>query len=299
MNDEQGREAHPTDRKRTEALSPTEVQRGNKSWWTDNPMSYDWRGELKVEPLSREWFDAIDDRFVQGSRLFATTRTPFDRIMPFERLKGARVLEIGCGMGLHTELMARAGADVTAVDLTPTAVRATTRRLELKGLRGRVQEADAEALPFPAESFDFVWSWGVIHHSARTARIVREIARVLAPSGECRVMVYNRDGAAARAVLLRDYVLRGGFLRRSVDEQLYAGTDGFSARYYVREQFEDLFRAFFDDVSTQVLAQEADVLPLPRALRRMVRPLVSDAYMQRAQSKMGGFLFLTANGRRP
>jgi SAM-dependent methyltransferase len=280
--------------KRSEELCPGEVQRGSSLWWTQNPMSYDWAGDVKLPRLSLEWFDAIDAKFLQGSRLFATLQQPFDRILPIPELRGARVLEIGCGMGLHTQTMASAGADVTAVDLTSTAVEATSRRLALKGLRALVLRCDAESLPFPADAFDFVWSWGVIHHSSRTARIVREIARVLNKDGACRVMVYNRDGMPARVSFIRDYVLKAGFLHRSFEETLYRSTDGFSARFYVREQFEDLFRAFFKDVSSEVCGQESDAIPLPSPLRRWALALVPESYLHKAQARRGAFIFIKA-----
>jgi 2-polyprenyl-3-methyl-5-hydroxy-6-metoxy-1,4-benzoquinol methylase len=89
--------------KRNDELSPDQVQEGNRAWWTRNPMSYDWKKRVEYETYSREWFDAIDERFIYGSRLFATRNEPFDQIIPFERLSGSRVLEIGCGLGLHTE----------------------------------------------------------------------------------------------------------------------------------------------------------------------------------------------------
>jgi 2-polyprenyl-3-methyl-5-hydroxy-6-metoxy-1,4-benzoquinol methylase len=283
-----------TEGKRTEQMPPEQVQAGNQRWWKDNPMAYDWRGELAPARFSREWFDAIDERFLFGSRLFATRDRPFDRIMPLDALPGRRVLEIGCGMGLHTETMVRAGAVVTAVDLTSTAVEATTQRLALKGLEATVTQADAERLPFADERFDFVWSWGVIHHSARTARIVREIARVLAKPGSCRVMVYNRDAATTKIAFVKDHILGRGFLRGTFDETLYRTTDGFSARYYVREQFEDLFRAYFRDVESEICGQDVDAIPLPRQLRRLVVRVVPRAYLERAQARRGAFIFLKA-----
>src|ERR1700730_2450570 len=135
--------------KRSEELSSVEVQRGNSAWWTRNPMAYDWNGKIKLPRFSQGWDEAIDAEFLYGSRLFATSQQPFDRIIPIPKLRGARVLEIGCGMGLHTQTMAAAGADVTAVDLTSTAVEATTRRLAMKGLSARILRCDAESLPFP------------------------------------------------------------------------------------------------------------------------------------------------------
>ncbi len=257
-------------------------------------MAYDWRGAIGGARFSRAWFDAIDAAHLFGARLFATRERPFDRVMPLESLRGKRVLEIGCGMGLHTETLARAGADVTSVDLTPTAVEATNRRLELKGLRANVIQADAERLPFDSRSFDFVWSWGVIHHSSNTGRIVREIGRVLKAEGECRIMVYNRTGMAARVVLFRDHILGGGFLRRTYEETLYQSTDGFSARYYVAEQFEDLFRTFFRNVSSEVCGQDADALPLPRRLRAVALRVVPRGYLEAAQARRGSFIFLKA-----
>ena len=283
--------------KRGDEMSVAEVQGQSSAWWNARPMDYDWHGDNALARGSLEWFDHIDREFLHGARLFATEVRPFDRIMPLDALAGKRALEIGCGMGLHTETMVRAGAIVTAVDLTQTAVEMTTRRLQLKGLTAEVLRGDAEDLRFPDRDFDFVWSWGVIHHTSRTGRVVRQMARVLRPDGECRVMVYNREGAAARMGILVEHVLKGGFLRQSIEETLFRTTDGFSARHYVRDQFEDLFRAFFDEVSSETCGQDADVLPLPRRLRVPLLRLIPESYQRAAQAQRGAFLFLTA--RRP
>jgi 2-polyprenyl-3-methyl-5-hydroxy-6-metoxy-1,4-benzoquinol methylase len=285
--------------KRTNDQSPEAVQQGNQAWWTHNPMAYDWHGDNTTPRFSSAWFDEIDRRFIHASRLFATDERPFDRIIPFAQLAGKRVLEIGCGMGLHTKLIAGAGADLTSIDLSPTSIEATRRRLELAGLKADVRQMDAEKLEFPAQSFDFVWSWGVIHHSSRTTRIVREIARVCRPGAECRVMVYNRDGLVVTLTYLKDHLLNGAFLHRTFEETLYRATDGYSARYFVREQFEDVFRGFFGDVSACVLGQDVDVVPLPRGLRQLVVPLMPEGYLREAQARRGAFLFVTARNPEP
>jgi SAM-dependent methyltransferase len=256
-------------------------------------MSYDWKDKVAADRFSLAWFDEVDRRFIDAASLFAHGEAPFDRIIPFDELRGRAVLEIGCGMGLHSELMARAGAKVTALDLSDTSVEATRRRAALKDLAIDVRQGDAAAMEFPDGHFDFVWSWGAIHHAAYTGRIVREIHRVLKPGGEARVMVYHLEGAPAYMTFVRRHLI--GFWRgRSLDRALWADTDGFSARYYTRDTLADLFNTFFATTSVEVLGQEADAIPLPRALRKLVRPLLSSDYLERKVRERGGFLFITA-----
>jgi ubiquinone/menaquinone biosynthesis C-methylase UbiE len=198
-------------------------------------------------------------------------------------------------MGLNTLELTRRGARVHAVDLTDVAVEATRSRMKEFGMDAEVRRADAESLPYDDQTFDLVWSWGVIPHSARTARIVPEIARVLKPHGEARVMVYNREGRIARLILLRHYLLGGEFIRRTRDETLWRWTDGYSARYYHKQQFDDLARGFFEEVSSVVLGQEVDVVSLPRRLRHTIASRIPDERKLAIASRAGGFLFLTAS----
>ncbi|MEM9693174.1 MAG: class I SAM-dependent methyltransferase [Myxococcota bacterium] len=271
------------------------IQDQSRAWWSTNPMAYDWESSIEAARFSSAWFEAIDRRFLYGARLFGTEHSPFDRIIPVDQLKGKRVLEIGCGMGLQAETMARAGAHLTCINISPTSIEATAKRFELRGLKANLICGDAETMPFDSKSFDFVWSWGVIHHSARTARIVRQIARVLADDGQTRVMVSNREGMPAKITWLKDYILRGQFVSRTFDEVLWQQSDGFSARFYPREQFADLFRGFFETVSVDVYGQDVDIVPLPRKLRERVVRFIPDQRLAKAQSWWGAFLFLTAD----
>jgi 2-polyprenyl-3-methyl-5-hydroxy-6-metoxy-1,4-benzoquinol methylase len=282
--------------KRLDVDSLKAVQAKNAAWWNNNPMSYDWRGENPHAPHSAEWFEWLDRRFVHAARFFATDQVPFDRLIPFRELRGKRVLEIGCGMGLHSELIARSGAHLTAIDMTPAAVEATRARLRLRGLDARIEQMDAETLAPAFGQFDFVWSWGVIHHSARTAFIVRKISEILAPDGVFKGMVYHRDGSAFWIALVKEWLLKLR-LRHSVDEALWRSTDGFSARFYSVDQWKDILLAFFQEANCFVTGQVVDALPLPGRLRRMVEPRVSTKWVTEALARTGTFVVFEA--RRP
>ena len=111
----------------------------------------------------------------------------------FNRTKDLRVLEVGCGLGTDGAQFAKAGADYTGIDLTEAAVDLARRRFELFNLPGTFGVADAEGLDFPDNSFDLVYSHGVLHHTPDTAAAIREIHRVLKPGGRAVVMLYHRD----------------------------------------------------------------------------------------------------------
>ena len=116
--------------------------------------------------------------------------------MPLESLKDKNVLEVGCGAGSHSALFARHGAHVTAVDLTTSRVRATAAKFALLGADAdicRTLQADAEALPFTDESFDIVYSNGVLHHTNDTERALNEVFRVLKPGGRAVIMLYCKS----------------------------------------------------------------------------------------------------------
>src|SRR5262249_8388162 len=137
------------------------------------------------------------------------------------------------------------------------------------------------------------WSWGVIHHSSRTGRIVREIERILRPGGSARIMVYNLEGMPAYVTLATRYLL-GFWWGRSLDELLWRSTDGFTARCYTRDGLADVLATFFDHVEMTVLGQDADVVPLPGGLRRQVLKLIPLSHQRAIVRRRGAFLFAIA-----
>ncbi len=111
----------------------------------------------------------------------------------FAATRDLRVLEIGCGLGTDGAQFARAGAHYTGVDLTEAAVGLARQCFATYELPGEFRTADAEQLDFADDTFDLVYSHGVLHHTPDTGRAVREVHRVLKPGGRAVVMLYHRN----------------------------------------------------------------------------------------------------------
>lgn len=115
----------------------------------------------------------------------------------FELWQDKKVLEIGCGIGTDTINFARHGAEVTAADLSEKSLEIAERRAEVFDLGGRIQFVHAnaesldEAIP-PAQSFDLVYSFGVLHHTPHPDEALEQIRRQIKPGGVLKVMVYHR-----------------------------------------------------------------------------------------------------------
>lgn len=157
---------------------------------------------------------------------------------------GKDVLEIGVGMGAdHLEWARSAPSRLVGIDFTRRAVRWTADRLALEGIPTRVLQADAERLPFPDASFDLVYSWGVLHHTARPERAFSELYRVLRPGGRARVMVYHRPSVVGALLWVR-YGFLAGHPRMSFT-QLYAEhLESPGTRGYTVKEGRDLLRQF-------------------------------------------------------
>jgi SAM-dependent methyltransferase len=169
-------------------------QAANRAWWESSPMRYDWRKGLGHAPGDAAYFKEIDDRFLAAAREFSPWRNiPFERLIPFDELADKAVLEIGVGHGTHAQLLASHCRAFVGIDLTTVATTMTAKRLKLCGVAGSILQMDAERMAFRNDSFDYIWSWGVVHISADTRRVLEEMHRVLRPGGRCTVMVYYRS----------------------------------------------------------------------------------------------------------
>ncbi len=138
---------------------------------------------------SRAYFDEVEAR-----KYFVEPHIP--PFADFARWKGKRVLEIGCGIGTATIGFARAGARVTAVDLSEKSLDLARERARVYGLEGSIDFycANAEELSrtVPAEPHDLIFSFGVIHHTPRPEKALEQIRAYVHPGSVLKVMVYHR-----------------------------------------------------------------------------------------------------------
>ncbi len=176
----------------------------------------------------------------------------------FSSSRGKHVLEIGVGLGADHQQFAQAGAHLSGIDLTERAVLRTTERFRLNGLASDLRVGDAEHLPFFNNTFDVVYSWGVIHHSPDTPAAVREIHRVLREGGVARVMIYNYWSIIGLMLWLRYALMRGRpwqGLTQMYDEHLESpGT-----KAYTPSQARAMF-SMFKSVTVDTVMTHGDLL---------------------------------------
>src|SRR5262245_27140542 len=177
-----------------------------REYWNSRPCN------LRHSPApvgTREYFDQVEARkyFVEPHIL---------AFAQHQKWAGKRVLEIGCGLGTDTINFARAGALVTAVDLSSRSLDLARQRAAVFGLEDRITflEADAERLSefVPSAEYDLVYSFGVIHHTPHPERVLDQIHRYYAgPHTTLKVMVYYRWAWKVFAILFRE--ARGAWWR--------------------------------------------------------------------------------------
>jgi ubiquinone/menaquinone biosynthesis C-methylase UbiE len=157
-----------------------------REYWNSRPCNI----RHSPRPVgSKEYFDEVEAR-----KYFVEPHIP--GFADFERWRGKKVLEIGCGIGTDTVNFARAGADVTIVELSEESLKVAEQRTRVMEVDDRVTfyNGNAEELTafLPEQQFDLVYSFGVIHHSPHPERILEQIGRYLRPAGTLKLMVYNR-----------------------------------------------------------------------------------------------------------
>lgn len=250
------------------AVADNAVKREVKEFWEAAPCGA--RHAAAAEG-TKDFYDQVE---TERNRLEPFIPTYAD----FDAARGKVLLEIGVGVGTDFIRFARAGADVTGVDLTEHSVALVRRRLELENFTGDVRVADAEQLPFEDNRFDVVYSWGVLHHTPDPDRAIAEAVRVLRPGGRLCLMLYARRSWVAYGLWIR-YALLTGHPRRSLTWALSHHMESTGTKGYTPREIRDRLDAIIDGLTVEHVGTPYD--------RRVAGPLA-----RVTGSRMGWFLVI-------
>jgi len=268
-------------------MKPLELEKQHaREQWTNDPCGSTYVRDQELG--TREFFEAVEQH------RYSEYAPWMPEVMEFQNFAGSDLLEIGCGMGTDLLQFARGGAHCTGVDITPRSIEITRHRFALYNQTGSFLLSDAEHLPFLPESFDVVYSNGVLHHTPDTQGSIDEVHRVLRKGGTAKIMVYHRNSLNYWVeIVARRGLLGAEFLRGRSAEEIMSRVIECSehdarplVKVYSRKQALKLFRRFAD--------VHIEVDQLTREELRFLSPLVSQTAFRNLSRRVGWNLIITA-----
>jgi ubiquinone/menaquinone biosynthesis C-methylase UbiE len=176
-------------------------------------------------------------------------------IANFNEYKNKKVLEVGVGLGTDILQFAKNGALAHGIDLTNKAIELTSLRFSQNGLSGVFKTATFTEIPFKDDSFDLIYSFGVLHHSEETQEGIDEIYRVAKPGGEITCMLYHKGFKYYIRKLFLYGVLKGEYLRHTSQEIINRHSEDYGlcpiTKAYSRSDAAKMFSKF-DNVTFNV-----------------------------------------------
>ena len=178
-------------------FSDVEISRV-RDYWNGRPCNI----RHSTAPIgTKEYFDQVEAR-----KYFVEYHIP--GFAEFERWREKKVLEIGCGIGTDTINFARAGAQVTTVDLSEKSIELARKRAAVFGLEERIRfcPGNAEQLStfVPVEPYDLIYSFGVIHHTPHPEVVLEQFRQYARPGTTIKIMVYHRRSWKVAQILLTE-----------------------------------------------------------------------------------------------
>lgn len=157
------------------------------SFWNKRPCNIN-HSNKKIG--SKDYFDEVEKK-----KYFVEPHIP--EFAEFKRWKGKKVFEVGCGIGTDAKRFCEEGADYTGIDISKNSIRIAEKRLQvykLKGILGLVNIESSEFVfnYFNPNSYDLVYSFGVLHHTVNIRNAIRNIYKLLKPGGTFKFMVYAK-----------------------------------------------------------------------------------------------------------
>lgn len=265
-----------------------------KNWWDNNPQGYgnDLKSIFNKPNYTDDsnflnFLNTNDENFTKAAYFaHSNNSTPFDKLFPHD-LDNKIVLEIGCGLGFHTELLSYKCKKVISIDLSEYAIETTKKRLQIKGIKNvDLYLRSATSIPLENESVDYVWSWGVIHHIPDSDKVVSEISRILKKKGSFYGMFYNKSSIYNWLnVYLRYGLLRLEIFKLSKIELSSKYSDGkdFGGNpytiFYSTKDLKKLFKNFELQKVYSFENKNIFLFFLPNKLKNIISNYIPDSLM--------------------
>lgn len=282
-----------------------------KSFWGTHPC-----GDHIVGGLHQEFADDYERFFDAYDAWRYTQERHIPDCLDRTDWRGKRVLEIGLGQGAESEQLIRRGAVWSGLDLTAESVERVRARLSVRDLpHDDVRQGSATAIPWPDDSFDLVFSHGVLHHIPDILGTQAEIHRVLKPGGHLVAMLYARASLnyqvsiriVRRAALAGAYPLRrsrlvpsSGMLRQHLDNAEQVGLANYlRLESFVHRSTDGPLNPFARVYSVRDVERDFPAFRVVESYRRYLHAPPLPVHGWPGEGRLGWHLWVTLQARRP
>ena len=240
-----------------------------KDYWVNNPCE-EWFFGPGINCKNPNQINL--EEFNRNSFLRYSNEPEILKFTDFNLLKGLNVLEVGFGLGSDAVLLAKSSKNYFGTDLSEVSYEVTSRRLKLYGLKNtNLKVGSSTNLDYEDSFFDFVYSWGVIHHSGNLKKSLEEIYRVLKNGGRSKIMVYNKDSLIVFIYWLY-YSIKEFNFKRTRAQIISENIESPGTLILSKNEFQELIESV--GFSLVNLKLYRDFFYILRKYPRFIRPLI-------------------------
>ena len=261
-------------------LEAKEYKEHIRKQWNTNPCG-------KVGDLTYDlaYFKKVEQNRYESNRWIKPAYE-----MDSANFKDLSLLEVGFGQGTDLVQFAKAGAKCSGIDYTPNHFELAKLNFKLRGLEADLHLGDAANMPFEDNSFDRIYSTGVLHHTPDIEKCIAEVYRVLKPGGTFVMSLYHKDSLFHYYTkvfldgIVKMKLLTLGYM--GVMATLERGADGKTIKplvnVYNKKSLKPLLSKFKNN--------EYSIRHLEKRDIPLLGSLLSQSYLDKLQNKYGWYI---------